>query len=107
MKVLYTIIVVLIVLFVITFSLENTADVRLKYHGFMDATMKTYLLVFIVFLAGVVFTGFMGIVERYRLNRTVAKLNRTVRDLRRELKESENLPPEEETAPTDQRYNVK
>ena len=104
MKILYTIIVALIVLFVITFSLENTADVRLKYHSFIDATMKTYLLVFIVFLAGVVFTGFMGILERYRLNRTIAKLNRTVRDLRRELKESEKLPPAEETAPTDQRY---
>ncbi|MDO8721129.1 MAG: LapA family protein [Syntrophales bacterium] len=101
MKVLYTIIVVLIVLFVITFSLENTADVQLKYHGLIDATMKTYLLVFIVFLVGVVFTGFMGVVERYRLNRTIAKLNKTVRDLRRELKESENLPPREEPPPID------
>lgn len=103
MKVLYTIVIVLVVLFVITFSLENTMDVRLKYYGLIDATMKTYLLVFIVFLAGVVFTGFMGIVERYRLNRTIAKLNRTVRDLRRELKESENPPLREETTTTDQR----
>jgi len=101
MKVIYTIIVALVVLVVITFSLENTLPVRLKYHGLIDATMPTYLLVFIVFLAGVAFTGFMGIVERYRLNRAMAKLNRTIRELRREIRASEYPPLSEETTPTD------
>ncbi|MDI6776332.1 MAG: LapA family protein [Syntrophales bacterium] len=102
MKVIYTIIVVLVVLFIITFSLENTVPVQLKYYDLINVTLSTYLLVFIVFLVGVVFTGFMGIMERYRLNRTMAKLNRTLRDLRREIKASELPPSLEETVPTDQ-----
>ncbi len=44
------------------------------------------------FLAGVIFTGFMGIVERFRLTRTINRLNKTIRDLRREMKANENPP---------------
>lgn len=102
MKVIYTIIIVLIVLFIITFSLANQQPVQLKYYDLINVTLPTYLLVFIVFLVGVVFTGFMGIMERYRLNRTIAKLNRTVKDLRREIKASELPPSLEETVLTDQ-----
>ena len=47
------------------------------------------MLIFISFLAGVIFTGFMGIVERFRLTRTINRLNKTIRDLRREMKANE------------------
>ncbi|MGC9977375.1 MAG: LapA family protein [Syntrophales bacterium] len=88
MKVIYTVIVVLVVLFVITFSLENTLSIRLKYYDFFNVTAPTYMLIFIAFLSGVIFTGFMGIVERFRLTRTISKLNRTIRELRREVRDS-------------------
>jgi uncharacterized integral membrane protein len=88
MKVIYTIIVVLVVLFVITFSLENTLPIHLKYYDFFNVTAPTYMLIFIAFLSGVIFTGFMGIVERFRLNRMISKLNRTIRELRREVRDS-------------------
>jgi len=90
MKVIYTIIVALFVIFIITFSLENTLPVQLKYYGYFDRWLPTYMLIFIAFLAGVIFTGFMGIVERFRLTRTISRLNKTVRDLRREVKANEN-----------------
>ncbi|HBB18389.1 MAG TPA: hypothetical protein DCZ97_15835 [Syntrophus sp. (in: bacteria)] len=92
MKVVYTIIVALFVIFIITFSLENTLPVQLKYYDYFDRWLPVYLLIFIAFLAGVVFTGFMGIVERFRLTRTISRLNKTVRDLRREAKANENPP---------------
>ncbi len=92
MKIIYTIIVALFVMFIITFSLENTLPVRLKYYDYFDRWLPTYMLIFIVFLAGVIFTGFMGIVERFRLTRTISRLNKTVRDLRREAKANENPP---------------
>jgi len=92
MKVIYTVIVALFVMFVITFSLENTLPVQLKYYDYFDRWLPTYMLIFIVFLAGVIFTGFMGIVERFRLTRTISRLNKTVRDLRREVKANENPP---------------
>lgn len=92
MKVIYTIIVALFVMFIITFSLENTLPVQLKYYGYFDRWLPTYMLIFVAFLAGVIFTGFMGIVERFRLTRTISRLNKTVRDLRREAKANENPP---------------
>ena len=88
MKVIYTIIIVLIMLFVITFSLANTALIQLKYYNLIDVTMPTYMLIFISFLAGVIFTGFMGVVERFRLNRTINHLNKTIKELRREIRDS-------------------
>jgi uncharacterized integral membrane protein len=92
MKVIYTIILALLVMFIITFSLENTVPVRLKYFDYFERWLPTYMLLFIAFLAGVIFTGFMGIVERFRLTRTISRLNKTIRDLRREVKATENPP---------------
>ena len=103
MKVIYTVIVVLVMLFVITFSLENTFPIRIKYYDFFNVTAPTYMLIFISFLCGVIFTGFMGIVERFRLNRTITKLNRTIRELRREVRDSkkEEVSEDEAQGPAD------
>jgi uncharacterized integral membrane protein len=92
MKVIYTIVLALIVMFIITFSLENTAPVELKYYDFFKRWLPTYMLIFFAFLAGVIFTGFMGIVERFRLTRTINRMNKTIRDLRREIKANEDPP---------------
>jgi uncharacterized integral membrane protein len=89
MKVVYTIIGALLVLFVIDFSLKNTQTIHLPYLGFLDVTLPAYMLIFLCFLAGVLFTGFMGIVERFRLNRTINQLQRTVRELKRELRSND------------------
>jgi uncharacterized integral membrane protein len=88
MRVIYTIIIVLVMLFVITFSLANTAPIQIKYYSLIDVILPTYMFIFIFFLAGVIFTGFMGIVERFRLNRTINRLNKTIKELRRELRDS-------------------
>jgi len=88
MKVLYTIILVLVMLFIITFSLENTSFIQLKYYTLIDVTLPTYMIIFVSFLTGVIFTGFMGIVERFRLNRTINRLNKTIKELRRELRDN-------------------
>lgn len=89
MKVLYTVIVVLLLLFVITFSLQNTFPVQLRYLEWVNVTVPTYILIFVSFLVGVIFTGFMGIVERFRLNRTINHLHKTIRELRREIRSTE------------------
>jgi uncharacterized integral membrane protein len=90
MKIIYTIVLALLVMFVITFSLENTSDIQLKYYDFFRRSLPAYMLIFIAFLVGVIFTGFMGIVERFRLTRTISRLNKTIRELRREMKAYEN-----------------
>jgi len=85
MKLLYTIIVTLVVLFIITFSLANTDPVHLTYYEFIDVDVATYLLIFISFGVGIIFAGFMGIVERFRLSREVTRLRRDVKELRRKI----------------------
>ena len=92
MKVVYTVIIVFIMLFIITFSLENTFPIRLKYYDLVNTALPAYMLIFISFLIGVIFTGFMGIVERFRLNRTINKLNRTIKELKREVRDSKKDP---------------
>lgn len=92
MKIIYTIVLALIVIFIITFSLENTLPVRLRYYDYFERWLPTYMLIFITFLTGVIFAGFMGIVERFRLTRTISRLNKTIRDLHREMKATENPP---------------
>jgi uncharacterized integral membrane protein len=104
MKVIYTVILALIVIFIITFSLENTLPVRLRYYDFFERWLPTYMLIFIAFLAGVIFTGFMGIVERFRLTRTISRLNKTIRELRRDVKAAGYTPNAEgggEAAPSE------
>lgn len=85
MKLLYTIIIMLCVLFVITFSLDNTETVNLSYYGFFDVTVQAYLLIFVSFGIGVIFAGFFGIAERWRLSRKVAGLNRRIRKLEEQI----------------------
>ena len=89
MKVIYTIVGVCIILFVISFSLQNASDVPLKYYDFFDLTLPSYMLMFIAFLVGVIFTGLLGFTERLNLTRTIRQLTKTVRDLRRELRSNE------------------
>jgi len=99
-KVIYTVLLALILLFIIMFSLENTADVQLKFYDYFNRSLPTYMLIFLSFLAGVIFTGFLGIVERFRLTRTINRLNKTIRDLRREMKSVDNPPYVEAQTPS-------
>jgi signal transduction histidine kinase len=62
----------------------------LKYYDYFTQSLPTYMLIFLAFLVGVIFTGFMGIVERFRLTRTINRMNKTIRELRRDLKASGN-----------------
>ena len=92
MRIIYLILVISLALFGVSFSHFNSTPIRLKYFNFFDIEIQPYLLIFISLLAGVIITGFWGIVERFRLNRTISRLNRTIRDLRKELRGNEAPP---------------
>jgi uncharacterized integral membrane protein len=109
MKLLYTIVGMLVVLFVITFSLTNTVPVHLKYYEYIDVSVPSYLLIFISFGVGVLFAGFLDINARMRLVRKAGRLNKQIKKLEKKLKEAgieteekevELLPPETEDATT-------
>lgn len=91
MRIFYTIVVICLVLFIISFSLQNASEVPLKYYDLLNVTLPSYMLMFIAFLTGVIFTGLMGLAERLNLTKTIRQLNKTVRDLRRELRTQETF----------------
>jgi uncharacterized integral membrane protein len=76
----------------VTFSQLNSAPVRLQYYKYLDVVVPAYLLIFASLLAGIIIASLWGIVERFRLNRTISRLNRTIRDLRKELRVNEPPP---------------
>lgn len=100
MRIFFTVIVVCIVLLIISFSLQNASVVPLKYYDLLDVTLPAYMLMFIAFLAGVIFTGLMGLVERLNLTKTNRQLSKTVRDLRREMRAQETGTEEGEKSVT-------
>jgi uncharacterized integral membrane protein len=88
MRIIYLILVIIFALFIVTFSQQNLTPIRLQYYDFLKITpVPFYLLMF-----GVIITSFWGIVERFRLNRTIRRLNKIVRDLRKELHANEEPP---------------
>jgi len=98
MRIFYMILVIVFALFIVSFSQQNYEMIQLKYEVLGYDYLKkippvsVYLLIFISLLIGVIITAFWGIVERFRLNRTIRNLNRLVRDLRKELHTHE-VPP--------------
>jgi len=100
MKIFYLILTILFAFFIVTFSQFNAAPVTIKYYYVQDIVVPAYMLIFVALLVGVIITGLLGVVERFRLNRTISRLNKTVRDLRKELRDHEAPPMIEERKKT-------
>jgi uncharacterized integral membrane protein len=97
MKIFYLILVIIFAFFIVTFSQFNAEPVTIRYYYIQDIVVPAYMLIFAALLVGVIITGFLGIVERFRLNRTISRLNKTIRDLRKELRINEPPPIIDET----------
>jgi uncharacterized integral membrane protein len=96
MKIISLILLLIFAFFIVTFSVENADPVRLHYQKFFNVEVPIYVLLFVPLLIGIIITGFIGIVERFRLNRTISRLNRTIRDMRKEMRANEPPPIIEE-----------
>ena len=83
MRFLYFLMTMAFVIFFVTFAFQNPGDVHLKYYGYLDHQVAVYLVIFVSFLAGIVVTGLMGIVERFKLTMTINRLYRKIDDLER------------------------
>src|SRR4030065_2182983 len=92
MRVVYLILTIIFAFFIVTFSQFNSEVVTIKYYYMKDLKVHVYMLIFAALLVGVIITGFFGVVERFRLNRTISTLNKTVHDLHKELSASEPPP---------------
>jgi len=98
MRFLYFLMTMAFVIFFVTFAFQNPGDVHLKYYGYLDHQVAIYLVIFVSFLAGIVVTGLMGIVERFKLTMTINRLYRKIDDLeRRNLSLLKSAPTPNET----------
>jgi uncharacterized integral membrane protein len=91
-KIFYFILVIVFAFFIVTFSNLNEQAVTIKYYYMQDIDVPAYMLIFVALLLGVIITWFLGVVERFRLNRTNSRLNKTIRDLRKEMRINEPPP---------------
>lgn len=92
MKIFYLILTIIFAFFIVTFSQFNSAPVTIKYYYLQEIVVPAYMLIFVALMVGIIITGLLGVVERFRLNRTISRLNKTIRDLRKELRDHEAPP---------------
>jgi Protein of unknown function (DUF1049). len=92
MKIFYLILVIVFAFFIVTFSQFNAELVTIRYHYIDNIVVPAYMLIFAALLVGIIIAGFLGVAERFRLNRTISRLNRTIRDLRKEMRINEPPP---------------
>lgn len=85
MKLLVTFTVMALVLLAITFSPQNTDAVSLHYFNFASQPIPVYLLIFFSFLAGVIFSVFLGLIDRIKLRRTISKIRKELQALETEI----------------------
>ncbi len=88
MKLFITILLMAVVIVAVTFAVQNTDSVTIRYFDLVvPTTLPVYLLIFFSFLAGVVLAGLIGMIERFRLSLRVSKLRKEVKGLEGELYE--------------------
>ncbi len=92
MKIFYLLLLIIFAFFIVTFSKFNDQPVTITYFYLQEFVVPAYMLIFAALLLGVIITWMLGVVERFRLNRTISKQNKIIRDLKKELRESEAPP---------------
>jgi uncharacterized integral membrane protein len=98
------IIMIIILLFFITFGIKNSQMVSLHYYFSIEGVeLPLYGLVFIAILLGIVVGMLIGIVDRWVLGKKVKDLKRDNRDLSEKLKIAEEEQRQRESeAPQEQ-----
>jgi len=84
---------------IVAFSMMNTIEVPLNFLNLVTVKVSAYMLILICFLIGVIFTALLGVVERFRMSRTITQLQKQVRELKRDLRAQEPPTVIEEPAP--------
>ena len=85
MRFIVTVVVLVLVFLAITFSIQNTDYITLRYFGLMNVQIAAYALIFFAFFAGVVLAGLLGLSDRLRLSRQLSKIRKELQGLENEI----------------------
>lgn len=87
---------ILLILLVVVLIVQNQEQLSktliLNFFGSESPSMAFYLVIIIVFLFGVFITGFLGIIERFKLKREIRILSKESREKDKELDSFRNPP---------------
>ncbi len=100
MKHVRVVLVILFMLLIIAVAVQNysvmTSQVNFRlnllFFNHQTPPMSLYLVIIIAFLVGVVFAGFYGITERFRLNKEIKMLKKESLGKDQELQSLRNFP---------------
>lgn len=114
MKHIKAILIILFVLLIITVAVQNnsvmatkvTFSLNLLVFHHQTPPMSLYSVVIIAFLLGVLFMGFYGIAERFRLKKEIKALMRESRGKDQELQSLRNLPVTAEGVTANENHDV-
>jgi len=84
-----SIIMVIILLFLVTFGVKNSQPIQIYYLDFQTGAFPLYGLVYLCIVIGIVIGMIVGIYDRIDLRRRVKRLERENRELKEKIVEEE------------------
>jgi uncharacterized integral membrane protein len=101
------IILIIVLLFLITFGVKNSQPIQLYYHlNFETGHFPLYALVYISIVIGIVIGMLVGIYARIDLRRRIRRLQRENKELKEKVVEEEKEEKAPVTAPAVEREEV-
>jgi len=68
--------IVCVMIIVLTFAMQNTTSVEIKYYNTFTQTFPVWFLIFIPFFLGVVAGNLLDVIQRFKLKNEINKLKR-------------------------------
>ena len=81
MRFLYLIVILAFAFFFVTFGVQNSDPIKLRYFGYAYDEIPVYFLVFTFFVIGFVMAALLGAIDKLRMTLRMNKLYRKIDDL--------------------------
>ena len=94
MRFIYLIVILAFAFFFVTFGVQNSDPIKLRYFGYAYDEIPVYFLVFVFFVIGFVMAALLGAIDKLRMTLRMNKLYKKIDDLeQKNLHCSEAAPP--------------
>jgi uncharacterized membrane protein YciS (DUF1049 family) len=81
MRFLYLIVILAFAFFFVTFGVQNSDPIKLRYFGYAYDEIPVYFLVFVFFVIGFVMAALLGAIDKLRMTLRMNKLYKKIDDL--------------------------
>jgi len=81
MRFLYVIVILAFAFFFVTFGVQNSDPIKLRYFGYAYDEIPVYFLVFTFFVIGFVMAALLGAIDKLRMTLRMNKLYRKIDEL--------------------------